>query len=960
MKKENRYAFAIKIFLPAILTVVLFIISFFWIVIPSFEKNMMDRKRETIYELTQTACSILDKYNREVIAGNLELPEAQQKAADEIGELRYGAENKDYFWITDMHPNMIRHPYRTDLNDHDLSNFEDPQGKKLFVEFVKTVEQSNEGYVDYMWQWKDDSTRIVPKLSYVRGFKPWGWIVGTGIYIEDVKTEIARLEQRLFIVSVIITVLIVLLLTFVMRLSLKADRKRKQAEKNLQNSRDRYKALVEASTEGTVMLLADYVYANKSFLNMTGIEESKLSFDGIFDLLHFDTLFACERNDFDRCASAFSSPQKAETIITQGNGDKINVLLNCSLATLMGKEAIIVIARSINQNQKQSSNTLEGILPMLKIGTFVATFSRRSRFIDFNSYLVQILGADSREEILNSNIDSLFADNFERQHFLKTLVNQHRINDYSVKILRPDRSAFSASISATLSTDELSGDTICTGIITPTGHVKDKLELTEKILIESQASQILLHQAVDVFAQSPKWCNQSDSLDVAIKQMCSDNIDMLVVKSPDGEMIGLVYLSDIMNQIVEGEDLNSKPVHSVMHAPLPTIKNDISLLDALILSSKTKQKYFIVKQGKNELNKLLNIADIPLLDAIYSENLIKSIETETNIAQIAEIYNKYRSIVGLLIRSGLSSFRATQMLSRFSNAVIARLNTMAIEQLGKAPCDYVYITLGSVGRGEQTLATDQDNAIIFADTEHNEENKKYFSELGLRISNWLNRIGYELCKGNMMASNPRWCTSLLEWKSYFKEWLNNSEPKNLLEISVFFDFNPVYGNNEIAIELRNFIDNESKNKGAFYFNLAQSIMQFKPPLNLLGNIVSDSTSHQDSLDIKNAIAPLVMMIRLYAIQSGLSETNTIDRLRKLEANNIFNKSFAQEFNFNYLHLMDLRLQHQLEQIDNGKTPDNYINSRQLSETERVLIKRIFSQYSAYQSKIGYEFTGNRG
>ncbi len=960
MKKENRYAFAIKIFLPAILTVVLFIISFFWIVIPSFEKNMMDRKRETIYELTQTACSILDKYNREVVAGTLELPEAQQKAADEIGELRYGAENKDYFWITDMQPKMIRHPYRFDLNGQDLSNFEDPQGKKLFVEFVKTVEQNNEGYVDYMWQWKDDSSRIVRKLSYVRAFEPWGWIVGTGIYIEDVKTQIARLEQRLFIVSVIITVLIVVLLTFVMRLSLKTDRKRKQAEKDLQNSRDRYKALVEASTEGTVMLLADYVYANKSFLNMTGMNESDLAFNRIFDLLRFDALFACERYNFDNCISIFSNPQKAETSITRSNGDKMSVILNCSLATLMGKEAIIVNARSIEQLSEQNSHSSEGILPMLKIGTFVATFSRRSRFIDFNNYLVQILGADSREEILNSNIDSLFADNIERQHFLKTLVNKHRINDYSVKILRPDRRAFSASISAAISTDELSGETICTGIITPTGHVKDKLELTEKMLTESQASQMLLHQPAEIFAQAPKWCYQSDSMALAVKQMSSDNIEMLVVKSPDGEMIGMVYLSDIMKQIVEGADLNSTPVHRVLRAPLHIIKSNISLIEALILATKNNQKYFVVQQSNNELTKLLNIADIPLLDSIYSENLIKSIDTETNIAVIAEIHAKYRNIVGLLIRSGLSSFRAIQMLSNFSNSVIARLNAMAIEQLGPAPCDYVYITLGSVGRGEQTLGTDQDNAIIFSDTENNEANKKYFIDLGLRVSNWLNRIGYENCKGNMMASNPRWCTSLSNWKAYFKEWLSNSEPKSLLEISVFFDFNPVCGNSEIAAELRDYIGKESKNKGAFYFNLAQSIMQFKPPLNLLGNIVSDSTSHQDSLDIKNAIAPLVMMIRLYAIQSGLAETNTIDRLWKLEANNIFNKTFAQEFNFNYLHLMELRLQHQLDQIESGEKPDNYINSRKLSETERILLKRIFAQYSAYQSKIGYEFTGNRG
>ena len=87
------------------------------------------------------------------------------------------------------------HPYRKDLNNADLSNYKDPTGKKLFVEFIKVVESNGEDYVDYMWQWKDDSTKIVPKLSFVKGFKKWGWVVGTGIYIEDVNDEISSLTN---------------------------------------------------------------------------------------------------------------------------------------------------------------------------------------------------------------------------------------------------------------------------------------------------------------------------------------------------------------------------------------------------------------------------------------------------------------------------------------------------------------------------------------------------------------------------------------------------------------------------------------------------------------------------------------------------------------------------------------------------------------------------------------------
>ena len=168
----------LKIILPAILSILLFILTIFLIIIPRYQKNIMIGKREMIKELTNSAWSILAKYENDQRDGLLTREEAQKTAGSRIEYLRYGEENKDYFWITDMTPVMIMHPFRNDLNGKDLTNFTDPHGKKLFVEFVETVKKSEHGYVDYMWQWKDDSLRIVPKLSYVKVFKPWGWVIG--------------------------------------------------------------------------------------------------------------------------------------------------------------------------------------------------------------------------------------------------------------------------------------------------------------------------------------------------------------------------------------------------------------------------------------------------------------------------------------------------------------------------------------------------------------------------------------------------------------------------------------------------------------------------------------------------------------------------------------------------------------------------------------------------------------
>jgi signal transduction histidine kinase len=229
-----RYA---KTLLPTLLTIGLFIIAIFFVVIPQFENIILDRKREMIRELTNSTVSMINRWHQLQMNGLISESEAKKNAVDLIKNLRYGEELKDYFWVTDLHPNMIVHPYRPDLDGTDLTYFEDLKDKKLFVEMVAVVQNFGEGYVDYMWQWKDDSTKIVPKLSYVKKFNPWNWVVGTGIYIEDVKLEIALLEQKILTISILITILSSLLLSYIAFQNLKSEKLRKKAEDDLKESR---------------------------------------------------------------------------------------------------------------------------------------------------------------------------------------------------------------------------------------------------------------------------------------------------------------------------------------------------------------------------------------------------------------------------------------------------------------------------------------------------------------------------------------------------------------------------------------------------------------------------------------------------------------------------------------------------------------------------------------------------
>ena len=229
----NWQSFILRFVIPIILTIALYVLAIFFMLIPLIEKNSMDRKREMIQELTRSAWNILAKLENDERNGLLTREEAQQHAIDQIGSLHYGLEMKDYFWINDMQPRMVIHPYRSDLNGQDVTNYTDPDGKYIFREIVEIVKKNGAGFVAYKWQARDNKYNIVPKLSYVKGFEPWGWIIGTGMYIDDVKIEIAEINRNVLLFSGSILLVMLLLMGSILSISYKAHLQQQEAETEL-------------------------------------------------------------------------------------------------------------------------------------------------------------------------------------------------------------------------------------------------------------------------------------------------------------------------------------------------------------------------------------------------------------------------------------------------------------------------------------------------------------------------------------------------------------------------------------------------------------------------------------------------------------------------------------------------------------------------------------------------------
>ncbi|MCA1792612.1 MAG: cache domain-containing protein [Desulfobacteraceae bacterium] len=249
-----------------------FVLSIFFVFIPSLKTNLTDQKKEMIQTLTDSAVSLLHEYHQRVVSGELPQSEAKSRAMEQIRHMRYGADAKDYFWIIDMHPFMVMHPFRPDLEGQDLTGFADLRGNYPFLAMVEKVLGHGSGYVDYYWQWKDASHKIVPKLSYVKEFKPWGWIVGTGIYLADVQAEISATLNNLHKIMAAILIFVLALSAYITWQTIRIRNKKIRVENTLQKERETLSTILESIPHGISLVDNEgrCLYVNSSFTKITG------------------------------------------------------------------------------------------------------------------------------------------------------------------------------------------------------------------------------------------------------------------------------------------------------------------------------------------------------------------------------------------------------------------------------------------------------------------------------------------------------------------------------------------------------------------------------------------------------------------------------------------------------------------------------------------------------------------
>jgi len=442
------------------------------------------------------------------------------------------------------------------------------------------------------------------------------------------------------------------------------------------------------------------------------------------------------------------------------------------------------------------------------------------------------------------------------------------------------------------------------------------------------------------------------------------NSDLLLVEDSSGRDAGVITDHDLRKALTSSKGTEAYKVSEIMSSPVISIPAEAYIFEAWLLMIKKGISHLFITDSSGEITGMLGIQDLVAIQNYSPAVLLKKINTSTIPDEIIEFNKTQPFIIKSMIESGAKPQNINHLTTLISDTILTRFIEFAVEEIGPAPVKFSFIVFGSEGREEQTLRTDQDNALIFDDAEPGKEEDayRYFLNLGTKVCTWLNDAGYTFCDGNNMAMNPEYCQPISIWKKYFSKWVHNATAEDLLRTKIFFDFRNGYGDESFSISLREHLDSLVGKNPRFFQMLARNILPMAPPIGLFGNFVVESDGeHRGSFDIKSTMIPIVDFARIYALNNKIHATNTLARLQELKNRNILTKQNHLEMEQAYTYLMQIRLRIQARALSQkDKDPDNYVRPKNLSYIEQKLLKEIFAQTKNFQSRLSYDFTGQLG
>ncbi len=473
-------------------------------------------------------------------------------------------------------------------------------------------------------------------------------------------------------------------------------------------------------------------------------------------------------------------------------------------------------------------------------------------------------------------------------------------------------------------------------------------------------SPLLRKRISELMTRSPVTCRIDDSVTEVAFLLAKSRISSVIVVN-GGQPVGLITEKDLVSKVLTRSSWQVEHLTAdlIMDEKLVKLKPDDFYHQALLAVVKHQVKHILVLDGE-KLAGILSLGDLIKTRSTGSLWVTDKIESANNLEELAKNGKEVDNLLNALVAERASVPELFEIVSAMHDRLTCRvielcLQNMVSQGYGPPPVEFCWINMGSAGRKEQTLRTDQDNGIIYADCDP--DTAKYFKVLGDRVVEELVKAGFDWCKGGTMASNPLWRKSLGQWKEAVNVWITRADPEDTRLLSILLDFRPIYGARELAQELwQEIFEVFKKTVKAPHF-LAQEEVQARVPINIFGGFVTEKVGpNRNEINLKQTCRHIINCIRIFAVKNDISEPSTLGRLSQLVKNQVLPGEDAEFVQNAYEILMTIRIRENLKKVMHGKKADNYINPHNLSKIEQSLLKNALSAITRLQKITGSNFT----
>ncbi|WP_010323559.1 DUF294 nucleotidyltransferase-like domain-containing protein [Marinobacterium stanieri] len=495
-------------------------------------------------------------------------------------------------------------------------------------------------------------------------------------------------------------------------------------------------------------------------------------------------------------------------------------------------------------------------------------------------------------------------------------------------------------------------------------EVEDRTRLRQAVARRREdANELMTAKIETLVGRDAVTLPPTASVREAAIRMSEEGVSSVLVLDEQMEeepVVGIITDRDLRNRLITPGLSFDTPVSEIMTSELISVEYGQFVFEAMLLMLRHNVHHLPVLKKQRPLG-VIAISDIIRYESQNSLFVVSSIFRAQSLEELSALKSDVSACFLRMVNEDANSQMIGTAMSVIGRSFKQRLLELGEEKLGPPPIPYCFLALGSMAREEQLIVTDQDNAMILDNRYDPDLHDEYFKALAQFVCDGLDACGYTYCNGDIMATNSRWRQPLKVWEQYFTDWIEKPTPEFLLNSSIFFDIEGVWGETRWAVMLNDLILRKARKNPRFLACMARNALQRTPPLGFFKDFVMETDGrHSNSINMKRrGTAPLADLVRVHALAIGSREHNTFDRLRDIIDSDLLPRGRGPDLRDALELIAMVRIRHQALDVEAGNEPDNNIEPENLSDFERKNLKDAFQILSNAQKFLKYRYQPGR-